>query len=552
MLIDNITSGNITINSTLYSLEEINITDIVNEVLAGVDLQAFLDAGNSINISYIAEVLYKGENFSFNGDFSLNVDVVTEVEVETIEEFLFVLSRPKVEDIYLVENITLTGNIAIDREINLYSLNNILNFNGYDISFTETDDDAYYEIEGIFQNGTITLNNSNGHFDLIGLEGTNVNLIIIASASNTVIIKGVWGSLNVNDSAGKTVVEAVIDNLVALGDSKVETSNSTINKLSISDQATVLIVGEAVIITEIENENNGLYYDEIKTYNVSFNVDGGSTIATQTINSGNKIVKPVNPTKAGYTFVNWYLDSVLFDFNTQIKDNLILDAVYELNNFNITISGYNNPVTYPNNVNLTASNDALVGDMSYEWFKGNVLVSESNSLTLTEVDDSGTYTVYVTLTDDSNTLTLNKQITVSILPEEVLVTATGELSKTYGDNEPNYSYNLSKNIDISGSFSRVTGEDAGSYLFVVDDLIPDSNNYKLVINENVKFTINKANATLSSVFADVRGYKVVEIDYTDNAIKTFTSSDLEERAFKCFVDSIDETNKVDFNFTALI
>ena len=55
----------------------------------------------------------------------------------------------------------------------------------------------------------------------------------------------------------------------------------------------------------------------INQYAVKFNTNGGSAVADQTVNYNAKVTKPADPTKAGYTFADWYADSGLttpFDF----------------------------------------------------------------------------------------------------------------------------------------------------------------------------------------------------------------------------------------------
>ena len=45
------------------------------------------------------------------------------------------------------------------------------------------------------------------------------------------------------------------------------------------------------------------------TYTVSFNVDGGSEVAAQTVLNGKSASKPADPTKNGFVFVGWYADA---------------------------------------------------------------------------------------------------------------------------------------------------------------------------------------------------------------------------------------------------
>lgn len=77
-----------------------------------------------------------------------------------------------------------------------------------------------------------------------------------------------------------------------------------------------------------------LYAKWLAKYTVSFATDGGSTVESQTVVTGNKTTKPTsNPTKKGYNFVGWYTDNTYtteFDFeNTIITDNTTIYAKFE-------------------------------------------------------------------------------------------------------------------------------------------------------------------------------------------------------------------------------
>lgn len=43
-----------------------------------------------------------------------------------------------------------------------------------------------------------------------------------------------------------------------------------------------------------------------KTFTVTFDTDGGSTVAAQTVKEGEKATRPANPTKTDFEFDNWY------------------------------------------------------------------------------------------------------------------------------------------------------------------------------------------------------------------------------------------------------
>lgn len=72
--------------------------------------------------------------------------------------------------------------------------------------------------------------------------------------------------------------------------------------------------------------------EEKQKYTINFNTNGGNSISSQEIEEGNKAIRPSNPIKNGYTFVDWYKNSNLtqvFDFNTPINENITLYAKWE-------------------------------------------------------------------------------------------------------------------------------------------------------------------------------------------------------------------------------
>lgn len=67
-------------------------------------------------------------------------------------------------------------------------------------------------------------------------------------------------------------------------------------------------------------------------YTVSFDTDGGTAIADQSVRSGNKAEKPADPTKSGYVFANWYEEdtfTTLFDFDSAIVADTTVYAKFD-------------------------------------------------------------------------------------------------------------------------------------------------------------------------------------------------------------------------------
>ena len=77
----------------------------------------------------------------------------------------------------------------------------------------------------------------------------------------------------------------------------------------------------------------------INKYTVTFNSNGGSPIVSQTVESGNKVAKPTNPTKEGYTFVEWQLDGKSYNFDNEVSANITLKAIWNNNLWDIDSTG---------------------------------------------------------------------------------------------------------------------------------------------------------------------------------------------------------------------
>ncbi|MDE6597928.1 MAG: InlB B-repeat-containing protein [Clostridia bacterium] len=68
---------------------------------------------------------------------------------------------------------------------------------------------------------------------------------------------------------------------------------------------------------------------ETVKYTVSFNSDGGSEVAQQSVEEGKCAFNPVAPVRGGYQFKGWYLNGAKYDFNNVITGNITLVATWE-------------------------------------------------------------------------------------------------------------------------------------------------------------------------------------------------------------------------------
>ena len=63
------------------------------------------------------------------------------------------------------------------------------------------------------------------------------------------------------------------------------------------------------------------------TVTVSFESDGGTNVASVTLEPGATVSAPENPIREGYVFAGWKTqDGVLWDFNTPVTSDTLLIA----------------------------------------------------------------------------------------------------------------------------------------------------------------------------------------------------------------------------------
>ena len=87
---------------------------------------------------------------------------------------------------------------------------------------------------------------------------------------------------------------------------------------------TITIVSISIYTTYYYTQVN-----KIKTYTVTFDSNGGTKIKTKKVSYKEKVDKPMNPQKEGYTFVEWTYLGETYDFNTKVEYNLKLKATWK-------------------------------------------------------------------------------------------------------------------------------------------------------------------------------------------------------------------------------
>lgn len=63
-----------------------------------------------------------------------------------------------------------------------------------------------------------------------------------------------------------------------------------------------------------------------KQFTVTFDSNGGTKVESQTVVKGDKVSRPSNPTKEGYSFEAWMLDGEVYDFDSEVNKDITLKA----------------------------------------------------------------------------------------------------------------------------------------------------------------------------------------------------------------------------------
>ena len=100
---------------------------------------------------------------------------------------------------------------------------------------------------------------------------------------------------------------------------------------------------------------NGEYIVGAANHSVTFESNGGTTVASETVAHGVAVTEPAAPTKTGYNFAGWYSDSALttpYVFTDAVLADVTLYAKWDIINYTITYNmnggtnAENNPTTY--------------------------------------------------------------------------------------------------------------------------------------------------------------------------------------------------------------
>jgi len=147
----------------------------------------------------------------------------------------------------------------------------------------------------------------------------------------------------------------------------------------------------------------------INQYTITFNSNEGSAVDPITQDYATEVVEPAEPTKTGYTFIDWYSDELLttpYVFDTMPAEDITLHAGWEINKYTITIDVNGgsaiDPITQDYNTEVaTPAEPTKTGYTFNDWYSDAELLTPYTFTTMPAED----ITVYVGWTIVTYTVT---------------------------------------------------------------------------------------------------------------------------------------------------
>ena len=229
----------------------------------------------------------------------------------------------------------------------------------------------------------------------------------------------------------KLDLQTNINNLTSKHDTEVANINALITALQNADTAS------EARIAELEAKVSGL----LTTYTVSFDTNGGNEIiAPQSVKRGEKVAKPADPTREGYTFLGWYVGDEKWSFiGYSVTESITITAKWvsskilavsdncTLNDNTLTIL-----VKYPSDYVDIKSKITYDENCSISLYKNSNLTSEYSHCRMTDIA-VGENKAYLLIEYDENEYTIYDVVVYGITAVDF--TSEGDVFKTVYVNE---------------------------------------------------------------------------------------------------------------------
>jgi uncharacterized repeat protein (TIGR02543 family) len=198
----------------------------------------------------------------------------------------------------------------------------------------------------------------------------------------------------------------------------------------------------------------------VNEYTVTFNTQGGSQVAPQTVTYGETAFQPSNPTRANYTFTGWFTAATggtKFDFTAPIDGNVTIYAQWT-ENAKPPTPPTPTPAPTPSNVKL--QDTGKDNELKVTWQVPNVTNVQSFKVVLNNVLNSAKYESIL-----FNSKKVTGEVLVSATARQVLFTnvPTGSYTvtvQTIGKNgavssKPIGTINFAEKLDVGSKYKFV-------------------------------------------------------------------------------------------------
>ena len=292
-----------------------------------------------------------------------------------------------------------------------------------------------------------------------------VNSGVVTITSNTVTITGA-GTTSV------TVSQAADSNYLAA----TTTITLTVNPLSLT-----------ITPTASQSKNFGAP-DSLISFSFTPTITTNSSVVTFT----GTLSRTTGENAGSYSITIGTVTSTNYNFSLASQN-------FSINKINPTISFNNISKVFGDaNFNLSATS-SNTSSFVYSVTDSSVATVSGAAVSIVGV---GTTSVTLTQVSDTNYLAATTTITLTISPLSVTITPTASQSKTYGESDSLISYSYTPTITtnssvvtFTGTLSRTTGENAGSYAITIGNL--NYSNYTVTLaNEN--FEIDQKSLTVTA------------------------------------------------------
>ena len=272
-----------------------------------------------------------------------------------------------------------------------------------------------------------------------------------------------------------------------------------------------LTKGTGGIYTATGSENGTVYYAKWQLANnfveitYDSNMAGESSKVIATAKNGTAYTSANLFTRAGYSFKGWNTAAdgkgTAYNVGASIPTSadLTLYAQWTLDKPTISSSGTTTAV-YGNEVILTASTAAT--GASYQWYKGDTEIpkatTNTNSLTLTNVADSGAYTVKITVGNDTatsepTTVTITQAIPdIKISADQTSLTGGGDVKLTVTKAPTD----AVVSVTCDDTSVEVKDNNGGTYTVALPNTTK-TYNFKAALAESANYTAADSTCTVS-------------------------------------------------------